>query len=1015
MMVQRWILMSSIVMLFGSQSVAQPKVTVQGILKGYFLSHDGNLSVYEVPFAFPDQPAPSDLPKRLFPLWAGYYLQGGFSSQKPIQSIWLLSGSGRLIWRRHYPENVKEGTIPHQMGGWVGIKGQDGLSLRLLIRFEDGNETLIRPNFPTQFDRVLPLKVDWLDFIRIAEVAHLLKEKGKEIWEGFSLDGIPFLLEGDEGQWVLINHPKPPKGFVRYEGPLPKVPLAMTVHVGKGGRRESQEEMGGWVEKVNGVWTTALRYFPNWWVLTDCAPPGYVVIREPNAVYRLETIVHETFHVWWIQRTKPFKRPKLTIEDPSVEILEREYLARALETTNDEEAKQWAKAFLFQRFRRRLQQGLTLEQIMYERFKEMTEGIATFVSWQALREGQTSHYQPLSAMVADKEFVGYRPKGLKEVVQTLRLAYRTLGHIYASGLAQALLLERWDKKWRRKVPNQDLESLLSAIVAAIPLSAEKLQELDQHQKENSERTEAVNRNQKTFNMPIQDTFTIWLPLPQPILSYLGKVHQQWLESLPELSFETNDLTAVIDSPSGFKIDRQRGRVGIPLRRTGQLSLIHRPDGLTVLQGEGVKVQGKLQVTWDANGVHVCPDEKTQKTTGGVSPMICKKTWHAIVLPVALLMGLSGQGYSQGVITGITGDLSGVFHAATGNFTYETLPLAGTAPDGVERYFVTDEVYTGRLTVNHADTFPFNLNFWVIVSWNFVEGGGSYWTVTGAITDYSGGDPLSFAPSLSPESQESQQERKKLKIKFRYRDSKGREWETEVEYESVKTPPLGSITIGASVLDVETGDCSRIGVNGYIWRQSQPEKKIPFEFTRTTPAIVSLPPADDYTAEATSREPIPGLCRTPIKSGPETFSIVANASGSIGFLFIRHKGIRGRVLEQTSNGVTPLPGAKVYVLKNGQQLPGEWKSWYDGYFEIPAHVIDAWLEQYGEGVYTVKVVPPARSMRQPNPTSIPRDTPSLTKCVRKSYGEFCPRDTTVNLGDFVFTYQPPNNPPGGSGS
>ncbi|MFN3421983.1 MAG: hypothetical protein ACK40X_09705, partial [Armatimonadota bacterium] len=173
-MMRRWILTGSILSIMTAWSAAQPKVTVQGTLKGYFLPPDGNLSVYEIPFSFPDKPSSPDLPNRLFPLWAGYYLQAKFSSQKPLQSVWLLSGTGRLLWRRHYPEGVTEETIPYQEGGWVGVKGQDGLFVRLLVRFSDGSETIIRPNFPVHFEKVLPLKVDWLDFIRIAEVANLL-------------------------------------------------------------------------------------------------------------------------------------------------------------------------------------------------------------------------------------------------------------------------------------------------------------------------------------------------------------------------------------------------------------------------------------------------------------------------------------------------------------------------------------------------------------------------------------------------------------------------------------------------------------------------------------------------------------------------------------------------------------------------------------------------------------------------------------------------------------------------
>ena len=135
---------------------AQPQVTIEGRLKGYFLAPDGTLKDYEVPFKFPESPSPSALPDSLFPLWAGYYLQAKFVSSIPIQSVWLLSGNGRFLWRRHYPEGAKEETNPYQDGGWIWVKGLDGLYVRLLVRFMDGKEVLVRLNFPIHFERILP-------------------------------------------------------------------------------------------------------------------------------------------------------------------------------------------------------------------------------------------------------------------------------------------------------------------------------------------------------------------------------------------------------------------------------------------------------------------------------------------------------------------------------------------------------------------------------------------------------------------------------------------------------------------------------------------------------------------------------------------------------------------------------------------------------------------------------------------------------------------------------------------
>jgi len=1023
--------MAMVALLFGlislwlpSPSSASPSVKVTGVLKGYFLSPDGTLKVREIPFAFPERPAAPDLPERLFPLPAGYYLQGKFSASEPIQSVWLLSGNGRLLWRRHYPEGVLEGEMPQEAGGWIGLRGEDGLSVRLLVRFKDGREMVIRPHFPVRFEKVLPLKVDWLDFVRIAEVAHLLKEKGKEIWEGFSLEGIPFLLEGAEGQWVLINHPKPPKGFERYKGPLPKVPLPMTVYVGQGEAKERQrEEVMGWVEEVNGVKTVALRYYPTWWVLTECAwSAGYPTVRHPDALQRIEAILHESFHVWWFQRfgEPPALSPK-GVANPLEEGEEREYLVRALTAQDEAESRQWAKAFLHARHQRRQRQGMTKEEIVDERVKEMLEGLATFVSWQAIKVAKSGGYQPLKVLKADPEFFSYEfsihQVGDEQVlIDTLQLKRSALGHAHAFGLAQAMLLEQWDRRWRRKVPAKDLEALLEEAVAKSPLPKEVLERKGVGGSKEGTATENSEGEKVQAMTPPHPSVTIWLSLPKGLLEEMERFCERYgafpLEA--QLSLETDAMTAVVEPPVWMRVDKGRGRLGILWDKSKQLSLHCHPDGFVTLQGAGLWVQGKLTVQREKDGVFLHPTEKAQKTTqGSVFRMRGKKASHALMSPMVLIW--ENNGNAQEGLIGVTGDLSGVFRAATGGLAYETLLLAGSAPDGVERYFVTDEVYTGRLTAWHADAAPFRVTFWAIVSWTWLlGGGGSYWTATGAVTGSDGGTLLAFALSLSPDPQ--QQERKKLRVKFRYRDSKGREWETEVEYESVKTPPTGNLIIYGAMLDAERLESRPINVNGNIWREAEPEKKRTFA-TQQGQGSVNLAPAPDYTAEATGRDSFSGsaMCQTPIKSGPERFAVVANETGSIRFLFIVHKGIEGMVWERKSDGsLVPLPGATVEVFKGDQRIYSTQSesTGIVGSFMIPGHIVDSWLNQYGDSSFTVKVTPPPRSMMRPNPSFILRDTPTIIKCRRRKTDEPCPRDATINLGDFIFTYQPPQQPPGG---
>jgi len=735
-----------------SPSFAFHPVTVTGVLKGYFLSPDGTLKVREVPFAFPEKPTVSDLPDRLFPLPAGYYLQGKFSASEPIQSVWLLSGNGRLLWRRHYPEGVLEEDMPYQAGGWIGLRGEDGLSVRLLVRFVDGKETVIRPRFPVRFERVLPLKVDWLDFVRIAEVAHLLKKKGKEIWEGFSLDGIPFLLEGAEGQWVLINHPKPPKGFERYDGPLPKVPFQMTVYVGRREARERRrEEVMGWIEEVNRVKTVALRYYPTWWALSACDPFNYLD-RQPNALLRLEAILHEAFHVWWFQK---MKMPKVEGREKKAqavvaEIAERECLARALEAKEEKERKQWAKAFLIQREKRRRLEMANESEVISEQQEELDEGIATFVHWRAMQAGHANDYQPIPEMDADPNFYGYQssneatPKAVREV--------SLLERPYILGLAQILLLSEWFEGWQREImKGRSLEELLSQALREVTVAPELLAEVEASaEKEFREALERTKRAKFTEGKLPQPNVTIWLYLPVEVVRLVKQVEENFGKPLMGITFHLPEIFIRVSPPVWAVPDIAKSRLGILWDVNKQLMVIHRPDETLALIRDGLEVRGNLKVTWDVNGVHVRPDENSKYAKGGASKkkISRKKAWYAVVLPVALLAAIANHDtkalQEQETIT-MEGTTTGVFlNAATDQFETVTLPV----PSVDEDYFYADEEeYTLHVTFTPSwdPTNPATTDIVFMVSatyyngklvWNFQIGSGPAITVGGRKYDTS---------------------------------------------------------------------------------------------------------------------------------------------------------------------------------------------------------------------------------------------------------------------------------------
>lgn len=1008
-------------------AMGQPKVIVQGTLKGYFLSPDGTLSVYEVPFSFPNKPSSPDLPRRLFPFWAGYYLQAKFSStEKPIQSVWLLSGTGRLLWRRHYPEGVFEETIPYQEEGWVGVKGQDGLFVRLLVRFSDGSETVIRPNFSVRFERVLPLKVDWLDFIRIAEVANLLKEKGREIWEGFSLEGIPFLLEGDEGQWVLVNHPKPPKGFVRYEGPLPKVPFAMKVHFGQAiEAKKWQEEMTGRLIKVNGIWTAALRYFPNWWVLEDCVPPGYSVTREPDPLDRLETIVHESFHVWWFQRVKePITEGRETNSQAIVlKMSECESLARALEAKDDLEKRRWAKAFLALRQKRRQTEESNSAQVTYERWEEIVEGIPTFVSWMAMKLGQKEDYQPIREIQADENFLGYQqwhsPERMPEIVaEALRQSFGTAKGFYASGLAQAILLSQWKANWQSQLlKGRSLEEILEEVLKDIEVPPNQLTELESSAERLYRRMEIRLRRHPAAAKPPERKVIIWLHFANAF-EMLKWMEEKFGEVLPPLKFSLSEATIETTTWTWLALDESTKNAGLFWDADKQLTVLHRPDGTVALQGDGLEVQGKLQVTWDMNGVHVRPAEKAQKATKeGASTISRKKAWHAVVLPVTLLTAIANRdmkAMQEEEPIMIEGTITGVFlNPVTNQFEMATLPL----PTDV--YLSDEEEYqlTVSITSGSSDSFVKTSQ----VSFAIYPPVDCFWGTPRQPCSYPqrtiGLKITPDRPRIGDDVTELEWEwkdREPVRLKLVVKDKRTGKKRGEIW---VACAPAKEEFLIKSVLNDAEAERDAVKPFGDVavdlWFFSRKEKQW---FKKTDRPIRIDPNGEPLLCQLA-----PGIWRIvgykgePIATCPqvvEEVDVRKDLPNSTVLWFYLHKPVKGQVLERTSSGsYIPLPGAKVSLWKGDNKVSGDWESDSNGYFFIPPDEIDTVIEQHGSGTYTVKVVPPSRSMMRPEP---PEDTDdvTLTRCERTKPRDPCPRSLTIDVGTFVFTYKPAYPGPGG---
>lgn len=995
------------------QVEAQPPVRVTGVLNGYFLSPDGHLKVYEIPFAFPEKPTPDNLPKRLYPLWAGYSLQARFFAPKPVQSVWLLSGVGRLIWRRHYPQGVTEETIPYQPEGWVSLKGQDGLSIKLVIRFIDGDEVLLYPHFPVHFERILPLKVDWLDFVRLAEVAHLLASKGKEIWEGFRIEEVPFLLEGDEGQWVLINHPKPPKRFKRYRGPLPKVPLELKVYWGEGIGKLGEEGLGGWVQKVNGIWTAVLRYFPNWWALSRCSLPNYPAFRQPDALQRLEVMIHEAFHVWWLQRTKKPREEGRSQKSLVIEMVEWECLARALEATEEREKRQWIKAFLEMREKRRRREGANRAQILFERWQETTEGVATYVGMVAMNVVKRN-YEPTPEIEWDEEFIGYKygaPLDEEMIASWVRQGGGRLDLPHVMGLAQALLLSRWEEKWQKEVMRgKRLEELLEERVRGVILPANFMSGV----KVTKSLWEAVERAQGNLReaKPPSPSIPLWLYLPPEVVELISQTEKNLGNPLPlGLRFFLSGITILIEPPVWIRVEESRRRVGILWDVSKQLMLLYRPDGTVTMQGGGLEVRGKLRVSWNLDGVHVHFGDKSRGTKEGASLMARKKAWYAIVLPMALLAAIASRDTKalQGQETiAVEETITGVFlNAATSQLELVTLPIPSSEED---YYFVDEEEYLLRATFTPSwdPANPTMQDFIVLVSVTYFFDGPSprlNWFSLSPAEVTIGGKPYKGRVVVD-------------ELGNVFGELLNEKGEVVVRVPIKKVPPPGELLVKVYLVTENENDPHKptitpfadVVVEAYYWDSKENRWKFKAKVKADSNGEALFPEL------APGQYRLKGFKRLPIPACPqvvEEVTVMEKVRNITSMYFYTHKPIKGRVMEQTSSGEVPLANAKAYLCKNDQQLSGPWTTDSDGYFFIPPFEIDAVLAQYGSGTYTVKVVPPGRSMMKPEPLEASKSV-SLTKCERKEPLDSCPRALTVDVGTFVFTYKPAYPGPGGGG-
>src|SRR3990170_2209779 len=96
------------------------------------------------------------------------------------------------------------------------------LCLLLVAIFPLGNETPLQESKdggkPVAATRPVVLQIDPLLIAQAADVWGIVAAKQNPVWPGWNASDTPLLFYLPGEQDVLINHPKPPAGFVPYTG-----------------------------------------------------------------------------------------------------------------------------------------------------------------------------------------------------------------------------------------------------------------------------------------------------------------------------------------------------------------------------------------------------------------------------------------------------------------------------------------------------------------------------------------------------------------------------------------------------------------------------------------------------------------------------------------------------------------------------------------------------------------------------------------------------------------------------
>jgi hypothetical protein len=343
------------------------------------------------------------------------------------------------------------------------------------------------------------------DKVRLAEIRHLRTSLGDQVWPGWAEADIPIILYNEEYAF-LIGLPDPPAGWTPVPGTEPMgVPWEPVPDDQFEGRPYYRQRLASqdanpqaFTVRVGDRWVASMATKP-WFEISlrrrfQDELPGFI---RPIFPYRLAVhlfigraeayiggVEHESFHAFQgiaaTDKLEKAERALRTYQDrypwdaPRLEELwqtELDLLADAVRAESDDQAAGLTRQFLAQRQERRQQLGLSPVLVGYERQREWVEGLAKYAEleiWGAAAADPT--YTPVAGadqLPGFEDYAGFDQRYTNEVDQIRRSGGDPGdGRFYYSGLAQALLLDRFMPGWRERAlePAVFLDELLQEAI-----------------------------------------------------------------------------------------------------------------------------------------------------------------------------------------------------------------------------------------------------------------------------------------------------------------------------------------------------------------------------------------------------------------------------------------------------------------------------------------------------------------------------------------------------------------------